>query len=277
MAMLATTTVSRTIEKIRAYKSKIERAAVFVHAAKAGGTTFTKAVDSASDWYVLNIVNLESEDYKLWPPAEDIDRMGVLISIGHSSYDKAILLKELLRQEGLNLEGFYMTYRPIRDRILSAFSDYWTQVDLAKAHSESVGQEARQRHLDHYLTDSAYYEDEEGNVAIVPWFEAFRSHGSGIPFFYRDIFCNSAAIFDIATSIDNLRVVEFSDMNRHLRALIGSEYHRTHRVSNDSARLLRDAAQDVASEIIEEMVLSDREYEERIREYKSRLPASSAA
>ncbi len=185
--------------------------------------------------------------------------------MGHTTYDVARQMTDALGSSSQS-HSVLTLVRPCRQRVISAFRDYWSQVDEAKERKERergkpINSESRHTKNKQfkYLEDSRHYEDEEGNIDGVAWFTAFREHGSGVPFFIDDVFDGNFKLFKKQTNNERLRLYPTSNVDQLTLEITQKVQPRT-RVSNTPTRAILQAIED-ASEIIDELSLRDAKFD----------------
>jgi hypothetical protein len=149
--------------------------------------------------------------------------------------------------------------RPTRARLVSAFTDFWTQVAAVEAHGPGVAVDAHDRGtFAAHLVLAAQYRDDRGALDGPGWFAGFAADGGGVDFFLDQIFADPAEI--AAATGSGLRLVPTSGVDDLVAELTGTTAERR-RVSTVAAdpRVV-DAIRD-AGAVIDATVLRDADYE----------------
>ncbi len=180
----------------------------------------------------------------------------LLIKLRHEKYSLAQELQREMRTLGFPEVRCEMTVRPARARLVSVFTDYWTQVGKAKSpfHRDKFRSRHRARVLTQYRQDSKHYL-KDGTIDGHGFFLAFEEHGPGIPFFLSEIF-DSPTQFENALSDRDIFPVPTRNLDLHLSRLAGEDRVMSNRVSQTPSPAVTEALRD-AHDIIERLASRD--------------------
>jgi hypothetical protein len=194
------------------------RLTFFLHLPKTGGSSVLNAVRNHGSMGALFLpiftipkdevclcgdssCNQQIERTKLLHQISHEDNTGkeVMIFFGHhTTYTSALRIIDAI--EPKSPISFLTTVRPARQRVVSAFRDYWTQVENMKVRLEMEEKSAKQSGKDvtsllhgrgirsRYVDDSKHYVDDDGNINGIAWVSAFHEHGPGVPFYLDEVF-----------------------------------------------------------------------------------------
>ncbi len=269
-------------ESILAAAEHAPRAVAFLHLPKTGGSSIEANVKSSSKWTKVKILNSLGDPNictcGLTECRQDLgkhlaqirtdvtSKKPLFLSFGHEQYRSVRWMLDELSRAGASFE-LVTTVRPVRARLVSMFTDYWTQVFKAERYnSGEIDLTPHQiRVLSGYLLDSTHYRN--GRVIDgEAWFRAFSVHGPGIPFLLSEVFDRSTSVLRDALESGALRVVPTSQLDGFLHELTGKETPERSRVSVALSKPLQDAL-DQAKTLIDSLVEKEAPYDHVIAEY----------
>jgi len=256
-----------------------DRVVVFLHSPKTGGTTLTGALVDSPRWVTARLHDTRTErdtcSCGVRAPAECVlqrERRHVVtldpdacrgrslaVVVGHESYAAVCWVTDRLVDRDVAVDLAITTVRPTRARLVSAFTDFWTQVAAVEAHGPGVAVDAHDRGtFAAHLVLAAQYRDDRGALDGPGWFAGFAADGGGVDFFLDQIFADPAEI--AAATGSGLRLVPTSGVDDLVTELTGTTAERR-RVSTVAAdpRVV-DAIRD-AGAVIDATVLRDADYE----------------
>lgn len=250
------------------------RSWIFVHPPKSGGTTLWSAFDASPDWRHHRLVALERfstpcecgsgcphgpRDTRIVDPTWARTTESLLVAVGHVPYSVGAWLRDALTDEGGRVDKTVMTIRPTRDRVVSMFRDYWTQVRLARD-AENGAELSPHRLLDvrGYANDARHYERRDGSIDGRRWFTSFARYGSGTPFFLSEIFDGpDHAEAEVANG--RLTLLQTSNIDSWITGILGSPPVRA-RVSSPAHPEAVEAALADARDLVDELARRDDDY-----------------
>lgn len=168
--------------------------------------------------------------------AEDLRGQHVtLMTQEHTTYANA--QNFVARLEAPAPADYLASVRPVRKRLVSAFIDYWTQVDTAqkRERGENVDltffgrnspEALNQARLDQYLADSVHYLDQQGNIDGIGWFRAFNEYGTGVPFLMQEVFGGDVDALKADLKSKKLTVLPSSKIDKWIRKMTGTTMPR---------------------------------------------------
>lgn len=249
---------------------------LYLHPPKTGGSTFQETARQSPGWDGIDLPSLWRMTNPCQcgtgcrdaprPPlsADSLPASGgsLLVSLSHVPYSAAAWLRERITDQGGTVDGVLMTVRPSRERLVSMFRDYWTQVRLAEdyASGATTANGHRLEVVRHYANDSRHYLRQDGSIDGRAWFSAFAEHGSGTTFFLSDVFDDPRIARD-EIDTGRLTLVPMSQIDAVLTDLTGSPPRRRARVSEPIHAEAVAAALEDASELIDELARRDAAYE----------------
>ncbi len=200
-----------------------------------------------------------------------------LFTGNHTNFANAERIMNSLKATGSL--SYLTTVRPARQRIISVFRDYWTQVDtITKLMSQEnlqlpdIDGNPSAPHVravrEGYLEDSKHYIDDNGVINGRAWFSAFGEHGAGVPFYLSEVFNDDPKRFRKLVKSGTLRVVATRDVDSLTKELTG-EVRPRKRKSIDRNPAVEQAIID-ASDIIDELALRDAEFDRFLARYLHR-------
>ncbi len=276
---------TETLRRIAASGAELK---IFLHIAKTGGTTLGLAFHNSPLAIRLGIYDLSvskaelegrNDDMAKWE-LKRINRMMWLAdrdNTGQEVYLQAIDHKTISYADELCVAlnsahpvPIVTTVRPARQRLISAFRDYWTQVH--KAHAMLAGEEISTNFLGsdspdlfdvpalmNYLDDSKHYVDADGQIDGVAWFSSFAEHGSGIPFFMDDIFEHDVHGFAERVKSGKLRLIPSHRLDRYIKKNLQVAPQRHRASAAPSSNIV--AALKASASILTEVALRDADYD----------------
>lgn len=264
------------IPAIAAATARSVRSAVHLHPPKTGGSTFQGALRTSPGWDGIEFPSLWRTTNPCScsagcrdaprPPlsAADLPESGgsLLLGVHHVTYAEVCWLRETLAQHGGRVDVTFMTVRPTRQRLVSIFRDYWTEVRIAEEYAQGAPAASPHRAtvVRSYAADSRHYLRPDGSIDGTSWFRAFSVHGSGSPFFMREVFDDPQTVRD-EIDTGRLTLVPSSQIDAVLTDLTGSPPKHRVRVSAPIHPEAVAAALDDASDLIDELARRDDEYE----------------
>lgn len=182
------------------------------------------------------------------------------IKLAHENYQAVQWLHSRIQESGGSLNRSFTTVRPIRNRLVSMFMDYWTQVSRIQSPSDIDLKPHVERMLQAYEQDAKHYLDESGYLNGIAWFRAFAEHGGGVPFFLSEVF-ESPDELAAEVASGRLEVIPTREIDNVISNLTGINEIKRQRVStmNDNEAVLNAIAE--AGELIESLAARDTEYE----------------
>lgn len=276
----------RAIELTRETAEVAQETIVFLHTAKAGGTSFGHAFIRSKHWSVIdlpyppprNYGDLSDDGSVVTTPdrwVRGIERLRNSVSKssrlfvlgGHPPYaHMSWLADEIL--SGHAESHVLMTYRPTRDRLISRFKDYWSRAAMAElpwrklASLNRAGEKMPMEHflrdLQEFQRDSLNYRSTDGRIDGLRWFRDVYATPA-FPFLLNEVFESPDALRD-ALSSGKLRVLPIENLDQVALKLTKTKPHRM-RVSPATPPEVVTAISE-AQEMIQRMVDSDAVYEE---------------
>ena len=278
------------VELMREATANARETIVFLHLAKSGGSTITRAFAQSKRWERVKFPYAsptDSEPHTNWrgrpvvaPWLTDARRAarrvnaatGIFIVGGHPPFEH---VSWVARELGLNRPNLRIVtvFRSARARIVSRFRDYWAHAATVQLSDREIARinragERRQleefrRDIDEFHRDSLNYRDASGRIDGRRWFrDVFTS--PSFPFLFNEVF-GSPETLRSALSSQKLEVVELEKLDAFLREMTGTSPRRV-RVSPGTPREVAVAI-DESADIIQRMVDSDAEYEQIFRDY----------
>lgn len=269
------------IDSIIATAKRAPRAVAFLHLPKTGGSSISLNFSSSSGWSQIRLPPAVGDPNLCFCGGAECQQHlkglaiartdiptgdSILLKFSHERYVTVRWILDELSRAGVKFE-LVSTVRPVRQRLISMFTDYWTQVFTAdKYHSGELDLTThRLNAVSSYLLDSAHYR--HGRVIDgEAWFRAFSAHGSGVPFLLSEVFDKSTDLFRDALDSGALRVVSSSRLDDFLRELTGKTAFERTRVSVLLSSPLKDALRQ-ATTLIEELVAREAHYDQILAEH----------
>ncbi len=266
---------------------------VFLHLAKSGGTTFLRSMIESPLWRSMEFPYPPSQfssvrRARLWTRAksepwlgsvQDVrrsitSRTGFFVWGGHATFDHVSwLAHEILPRDSRT--RVVTTFRPMRERAVSRFRDYWAQAALGAlprrqliAEVKPAPWESRDVFLsdrEAFYRDSQNYRDASGKIDGNRWFrDVFMN--PGFPFLSRDVF-GSVETLETALSSGVLRAIPLKKLDSELVALTGARPSRARvspAVPDDVAQALEKPG-----EFLQKMIDADAAYDAVFERYTS--------
>lgn len=256
----------------------------FLHPPKTGGSTIRIHFRFSAE---CNFVSLPlsyhpphnyNEEFKYnilrLPKNNKETNLGSIINIGHEDFDSVYWLRRYLERNDFSLDTMYITVRPVRERIVSIFRDYWTQVrdfELGGSEDPELTPGSR-RALENYYHDSKHYRDAAGKIDGRGWFKTFGEYGGGIEFYMDEIFGGSLKRFKNEILSGALKPVRTGDINPFIRFLTGKSGIEHRRVSDKGGNGAVSAAIAEAGDLIDNLCERDLPYDDFIETYLLSCP-----
>jgi hypothetical protein len=259
---------------------------VFLHPPKSGGTSVSKSLfDSphANGAWLNALKRDESgvcscgdlncegprggsfDPFEMEAAAELGERRQTRLFVGHKNYSFIKMVTDALGTTDKR-GSVFATARPARQRLVSVFRDYWTQVESFRGNApvnRNLNSDACPKTENAvglgYLNDSKHYEDEKGNIDGVGWFSAFQVHGPGVPFFWDDFFEGDFPLFRRLIRSKRLRVIDIKHLDAFVEEVTGSLQPRS-RMSLPINPAVQKALED-ASDAIDSLALRDAKFD----------------
>lgn len=269
------------VDSIVASARQAPRAVAYLHLPKTGGSSIHRNISSTSGWSKFRLplsfrdpkvcvcggkdCRLHRDDHVV-TQSDNSANDSFFLKFGHERYTPVRWILDEIARAGVAFE-LVTSVRPVRQRLVSMFTDYWTQVFTAERyHSGEIDLTTHRLNVvSRYLRDSAHYRD--GRVIDgKAWFRAFRVYGAGVPFLLSEVFDGSTSLFRDALESGALRVIPSSQLDEFLFELTGRETFRRSRVSVSLSTSLRNALEE-ASSLIDEIVDKEAPYDHIIAEH----------
>jgi hypothetical protein len=260
---------------------KADRTITYLHLPKTGGTTLVAAMAESREWTVARLPasGMDSSSCSCGQPEceeqgsqraiarliNDPDATAsVFVAAGHETFSAIESLESTMEQLGTSLGPVLVTARPARDRLTSAFRDYWTQVDTARRAQDGTSVLARHelQVVRAYLSDSQHYARHDGTIDAVAWFRAFAVHGPGVPFLLSDVFGPRATHFVELVRSQRVVILPTSRLDLGVEQLTGDPPALRLRVSHLEQEDVIAAALSDAQDVISQIAAKDRRYDE---------------
>jgi hypothetical protein len=264
------------VEEFIAGNSRSAPVVAYLHPPKTGGSSLIAAIDHSSLW---NLVSLNAS-YKESAPIhrnlflegafvsggdEPVDTrpVGTFFKFSHEKFDAVRWLWNAFDDAGVRLDCTCMSVRPIRQRLVSMFKDYWTQVyRFESGLLDDPGiPEWKKEIIYGYVADSRYYRDRNGNIAGRKWFEAFAEYGGGVPFFLDEIFEGDVDRFADCAASGKLKLLPSATIDDFIRDITEFRHLARARVSITNNIMNTDDEIEKSSDLIDALCQRDREFE----------------
>ena len=290
------------VPRIAAASRLSRRTLIFLHIQKVGGTTLVRNLRADPNWLQLYLPGASttrscacgSADCPTTRgttdlaghPDETLANLSISLRAIHEDYSTVSRLRDAVHAAGgIVTEPITMLVRPVRERLTSIFTDYWTQVAEAEraADDRSALTWHEARTLGGYLQDSIHYRDADGRIDGVGWYRAFAEHGSGAPFFLDQVFDGSPQRLEEEARAGRLRLIPTSGLDAFQEELMGAGARTRHRVSRAAEAGAVSAALSDAAPLIDQLATRDARYDALVAEllddpsFGAQSPTSGAA
>lgn len=262
------------IEKIADLCRRSPRVVAQFHLPKTGGTTLERAAGLSTAWQCVILPSTYLEPAvcncgrkgcavlakraatlkfdRFLDTGVDVDPRPIYLKFGHETFASVRWLIDRLAERDLSVELFTMV-RPVRRRLVSMFTDYWTRVFVADRYrSGEIDLTPHELGVAmNYFNDALHYRD--GRVINgATWFRAFAQHGGGIPFFLSEVFGAPSELAEVLAS-GVVRAIPIEQLDQFTAELLNDAPAERRRVSVTPSSALSAAIKD-ARGVIDEMV-----------------------
>lgn len=251
------------------------RVVAHFHMPKTGGSTFIQAMHASPAWRCIYLPATYVE--LTWCPCRRegcpafaqrratlnfssssdsaVSPLPIFLKFDHEKYSSVRWLKDRVSQSNTSFEVVTVV-RPIRQRLVSMFTDYWTKVFTADRYlsgeidltPHEVGVAMG------YFNDAAHYRDGR-SIDGELWFRAFVKYGAGVPFLMSQVFGDPSNLTSALESGD-LRAIPIGQLDTFASELLGGKIPDRRRVSITPSSVLSRAVQG-AREVIDEIVAQE--------------------
>lgn len=269
------------VDPIAAAAKKSQKAVAFLHLPKTGGSTIEKHFSIAPGWTKVHLLPSVGDPNRCecrgadcqWnleklgiPPWHENSCNSLLLKFPHERYETVRWMLDELARAGCPFE-LVTTVRPVRQRIVSMFTDYWTQVFTAERyHAGEIDLSPHRLNIvSNFFLDSNHYR--QGRVIDgEAWFRAFSVHGPGVPFLLSEVFGDSPDGFHRVLDSGALRVVPTSQLDDFLFDLTGEMIIERVRTSVSLASPLRNALMN-AETLIDQLVEKEAPFDQVLADH----------
>lgn len=253
---------------------------VNLHLPKTGGTSLTTSVAASRSWAVARF-HLSSTPWgicacgdadceagarrvrSLLTTPDELAHRRLFIKVGHERYSGIDWLRARLAEQDATISRTIMSVRPVRQRLVSMFTDYWTHVFAAD--DADAGRGNLTPHLNRtahaYQRDAVHYRRPDGSIDGRGWFGAFGDHGGGVVFYLDEAFDGSPERFACVVESGELALAPTSNLDSLIQELTGDaprERRRVSRVGRSPA--VAEAIED-CTDLLDELAQRDAVYD----------------
>lgn len=269
------------VDSIAAAAKKSQKAVAFLHLAKTGGSTIENHFSISPGWTKLRLPSSFGDPNGCECGGadcpHDLEKLGIpqlrenscnslFLKFLHERYETVRWMLDELARAGGPFE-LVTTVRPVRQRIVSMFTDYWTQVFTAdRYHAGEIDLSPHRLNVvSNYFLDSNHYR--QGRVIDgEAWFRSFSVHGAGVPFLLSEVFGDSPDGFHRVLDSGVLRVVPTSQLDDFLFDLTGEMITERVRTSVSLASPLTNALMN-AETLIDQLVEKEAPFDQVLADH----------